>query len=55
MSEVSAIVERIGAEGIRTVDFRFIDLAGRWLLHLAARSPRPIPRILQTVYWDTSS
>ena len=31
MSEVSAIVERISAEGIRTVDFRFIDLAGRWL------------------------
>ena len=30
MSDVSTIIERIGAEGIRTVDFRFTDLVGRW-------------------------
>ena len=30
MSDASTIIERIGAEGIRTVDFRFTDLAGRW-------------------------
>jgi glutamine synthetase len=30
MSEAAAVIERIGAEGIRTVDFRFTDLAGRW-------------------------
>ncbi len=30
MSDAASIIERIGAEGIRTVDFRFTDLAGRW-------------------------
>ena len=30
MSDAAAIIERIGAEGIRTVDFRFTDLAGHW-------------------------
>ena len=30
MSDASLLVERIGAEGIKVVDFRFTDLAGRW-------------------------
>ena len=30
MSDAASIIERVGAEGIRTVDFRFTDLAGRW-------------------------
>ena len=30
MSDAATIIERIAAEGIRTVDFRFTDLAGRW-------------------------
>src|SRR6476619_1729441 len=30
MSDASQLVERIGAEGIKVVDFRFTDLAGRW-------------------------
>ena len=30
MSDAAAVIERIGAEGIRTVDFRFTDLAGHW-------------------------
>jgi glutamine synthetase len=30
MSEAASIIERIRAEAIRTVDFRFTDLAGRW-------------------------
>ncbi|MGD9511403.1 MAG: type I glutamate--ammonia ligase [Geminicoccaceae bacterium] len=30
MSDVAATIERIAAEGIRTVDFRFSDLSGRW-------------------------
>ena len=34
MSDAAAVIERIGAEGIRTVDFRFTDLAGHWR-HLA--------------------
>lgn len=34
MAEASGIIERIRAEAIRTVDFRFTDLAGRWR-HLA--------------------
>jgi glutamine synthetase len=30
MSDASRILERLGAEGIRVVDFRFTDLVGRW-------------------------
>lgn len=30
MSEAGGIIERIAAEGIKVVDFRFTDLAGRW-------------------------
>jgi glutamine synthetase len=30
MSDASSIIERIRAEAIRTVDFRFTDLVGRW-------------------------
>ncbi|MFO1075441.1 MAG: type I glutamate--ammonia ligase [Geminicoccaceae bacterium] len=39
MAEAQAIIERIGAEGIRTVDFRFTDLAGRWR-HVAREATR---------------
>ena len=30
MSEAGAVVERIAGEGVKVVDFRFTDLAGRW-------------------------
>jgi glutamine synthetase len=30
MSDASQLVERIGAEGIKVLDFRFTDLGGRW-------------------------
>src|SRR4051794_41977159 len=30
MSEAGTVVERIAGEGVKVVDFRFTDLAGRW-------------------------
>ena len=39
MSDAAAIIERIGAEGIRTVDLRFSDLSGRWR-HLGCEAGR---------------
>ena len=30
MTEIAAILERIRAEEVRTVDFRFTDLRGQW-------------------------
>jgi glutamine synthetase len=30
MSEAESILERIAADGVKVVDFRFTDLAGRW-------------------------
>lgn len=39
MSDAAAIIERIAAEGIRAIDFRFTDLSGRWR-HLGREAGR---------------
>lgn len=55
MGEAAAIIERIAAEGIRTVDFRFTDLAGRWR-HLGREAGGVDADLLaQGVYIDGSS
>ena len=38
-AKAQAIIERIGAEAIKTVDFRFTDLVGRWR-HVAREATR---------------
>lgn len=55
MSEAAAILERIAAEGIRTVDFRFSDLSGRWR-HLGYEAGRIDAELLgEGVFIDGSA